>query len=47
MIIRNHTTKFSGSLTGCPFFFNHQLKIIWKIFGSYNQNDYLCIAFIK
>lgn len=30
MIIRNHNTKISGSLTGCPIFC-HQLKIIGKI----------------
>lgn len=47
MIIRNHTTKISGSLTGLPDFFCHQLKIIGKMFGGYNQNDYLCGAFIK
>lgn len=47
MIIRNHTTKISGSLTGVDRFFCHQLKIIGKMFGGYNQNDYLCGAFIK
>lgn len=45
MIIRNHTTNFFwGSLTA--LFFYHQLKIILKAFGKYNQNDYLCSVFI-
>ena len=30
MIIRNHTTKISGSLTGLPDFFCYQLKKLGK-----------------
>ena len=47
MIIRNRTTKFSGILTGLPDYFCRQAKIVSKIFGKINQNDYFCSAFIK
>ena len=47
MIIRNRTTKFSGTSQGSPIIFAPYIKIIGKRFGSCNQNDYLCSAFIK
>lgn len=47
MIIRKRTTKFSGICTGQPDYFAPYIKIIGKRFGGYNQNDYLCSAFVN
>ena len=46
MIIRNRTTKFSGSPTGLPNFFAHIYKNNRKNIWKYNQNDYLYSAFV-